>query len=159
MKFQMLIILTMMSTLPSDAPKNDAIGDKEKLQGVWKLTSATIDGKDKTAELEKHDYKAIIKDDQVALGAAADVRVSPLVLNPATTPKQLDILVSLGIYELKGDDLKICLGGKKRPTEFASKPGSDNVLFIFKRTKEKPELPRSDYVRLHSATASSPSLV
>jgi uncharacterized protein (TIGR03067 family) len=40
-----------------------------------------------------------------------------------------------GIYELKGDTLKVCYGAE-RPTEFKTKPDSDQKLYIFKREKE-----------------------
>jgi hypothetical protein len=45
----------------------------------------------------------------------------------------------LGIYELKGDDLKICFvhgGGGERPTDFASKEGTAQSLIVLKREKK-----------------------
>ena len=47
----------------------------------------------------------------------------------------------LGIYEVNGDELKICLrhglsaGG--RPSEFSSKPDTSLILIVFKRAKAK----------------------
>src|SRR5262249_33947960 len=43
-----------------------------------------------------------------------------------------------GIYSLEGNTLKICCvspysGGKERPTELATKPGSGHLLLVFKR--------------------------
>ncbi len=112
--------------------------DKEKLQGTWTLTSAVVDGQEKTAEWVKLGYQAIIKGDRITLGADDEKRTSPFEINPTSKPKKFDILISLGIYELKGDELKLCLGGDQRPTEFESTAGSQQALFVFKRAKEKP---------------------
>jgi hypothetical protein len=42
----------------------------------------------------------------------------------------------LGIYELSGDELKICLAdpGADRPKEFASAKGSKATYMVLKRT-------------------------
>jgi uncharacterized protein (TIGR03067 family) len=42
-----------------------------------------------------------------------------------------------GIYELKGDKLKVCYGtdGVERPKTFASKEGSKLILITFRRLK------------------------
>jgi uncharacterized protein (TIGR03067 family) len=41
-----------------------------------------------------------------------------------------------GIYALDGDELRICFSlGAKPPTDFESKAGSDNRLFVLKRLK------------------------
>jgi uncharacterized protein (TIGR03067 family) len=44
----------------------------------------------------------------------------------------------LGIYELSGDDYKVCFApaGKGRPVEFSSKEGSGNILQVWKRGKK-----------------------
>jgi hypothetical protein len=41
-----------------------------------------------------------------------------------------------GIYELKGDTLKVCYGSE-RPAEFKTKPDSSQKLYVFKREKPK----------------------
>jgi hypothetical protein len=48
---------------------------------------------------------------------------------------------SYGIYELAGDDWKLCLtiAGKKRPTEFAAKPKSGHGFEVLKREKPKKD--------------------
>jgi len=44
----------------------------------------------------------------------------------------------LGIYELEPDSYKVCFApaGKPRPTEFASTPGSGQILQLWKRQKK-----------------------
>ena len=66
-------------------------------------------------------------------------------LDETKNPKELDAtettdgqqLVHLGIYELKGDDLKLCYVtfGTDRPTEFTAGPGSRHILTTYKRVK------------------------
>ena len=67
-------------------------------------------------------------------------------LDPSKKPKAVDALVTegefkgktlLGIYGLEGDTLRACYAppGKKRPTEFASKEGSGNYLYVYRRQK------------------------
>ena len=63
-------------------------------------------------------------------------------LDVSKTPKWIDLTVGgekqAGIFELKGDDLKICSNeksGGKRPTRFESKPDSEHFLLVFKRAK------------------------
>jgi uncharacterized protein (TIGR03067 family) len=69
-------------------------------------------------------------------------------VNKSTTPMQVDMVTSAGagkglgvqlkgIYEVKGDTLKICYApaGQPRPTAFTSEPGSGNQLFVMKRVK------------------------
>jgi uncharacterized protein (TIGR03067 family) len=64
--------------------------------------------------------------------------------NREKSPKQLDIdLIKLsgfvGIYEVKGDELRICYvtndNPKNRPTKFASNQKDAWVLIVFKRQK------------------------
>ena len=63
-------------------------------------------------------------------------------LDPSKTPKHIDLQHHQssepawpGIYELNGDDLKICLDleGKSRPTEFKTVAGDKRLLLVMKR--------------------------
>lgn len=67
-------------------------------------------------------------------------------LDPSTIPPCIDINVAEGvqkdadmegIYELKGDELKICVKvvGKARPAKFASPEGENIALIVLKRVK------------------------
>jgi uncharacterized protein (TIGR03067 family) len=57
------------------------------------------------------------------------------VVNSTVAPLKGETM--LCIFEVDGDTLKLCRagGGKDRPTEFETKPGSGRVLQTFKREK------------------------
>jgi uncharacterized protein (TIGR03067 family) len=42
---------------------------------------------------------------------------------------------SLGIYELSGDTLKICMAAKQRPTDFTTKDVPGGVCYVLKRAQ------------------------
>ena len=63
-------------------------------------------------------------------------------LDPSKKPKTADWavegtdIVAKGIYEVDGDKLKHCYSLKDRPTEFASKSGSEVTNAVTKRVKK-----------------------
>ena len=61
-------------------------------------------------------------------------------MDAGAKPKTIDLtgfpkpdVKMLGIYELDGNTLKICVGESKRPIEFASKPGSKTGIFVLRK--------------------------
>ncbi len=125
--------------------KRVAQGDKEKIQGTWKVVSIQDGGRKHpnpqncTVRIDKE--KLTAKDgDKTLLEATYQ-------LDSKQKPRWIDLThgdkKEPGIYELKGDDLKICLNehdaerGNGRPTEFASQNNSANdLLIILKRAKQ-----------------------
>ena len=70
------------------------------------------------------------------------------VLDPSAKPKSIDWRDGgkngpskplAGIYELEGDELKICWGkeGAGRPEAFATAPGTGEWLWVMNRAKKK----------------------
>jgi uncharacterized protein (TIGR03067 family) len=134
-------------SLAADNPQDLASKkDLDGLQGSWKLASAMRDGevlpKDKVKKTT-----IVIKDDTFLFPDSAEYATSKegtIKLDATTKPKQMDATstekeVMLGIYELDGDRYKVCFAptGKPRPSEFASKPGSGNLLQVWKRKKKQ----------------------
>jgi uncharacterized protein (TIGR03067 family) len=69
-------------------------------------------------------------------------------LDPSKKPAEIHLTITDGvfkgktfpsIYHLDGDTLKLCRNqpGQKRPTEFASKKGSDTIFLVLKRGHEE----------------------
>jgi RNA polymerase sigma factor (sigma-70 family) len=118
--------------------------DKDQLQGKWEFVSGQMRGKvpdeKELEEIKKHHFE-FAGDKLKAKGEAS------FTLDSAKAPKQFDLKIEegpaqeqgtwLGIYEIKGDDLTICIAppGQDRPTEFASKEGTPIMLMKLKRVK------------------------
>jgi uncharacterized protein (TIGR03067 family) len=135
-----------IAPVSSDQPKEKAKEEKQKLQGTWKLLSITQDGQE--SDKSNDDIQLIFSgDDFSAKVPSGDDHKGTFKVNPASKPRAIDIMLTEGpekdktaegIYELKGDELRLCIakpGNKGRPTEFASKPDSGILLVIAKRAK------------------------
>ena len=146
-KAQFLIIAAIGVSLAANNTQDLAFKkDLDGLQGSWKLVSAMRDGQ----ALPKDKVKKttiVIKDDTFLFPDSAEYATSKegtIKLDATAKPKQMDATstekeVMLGIYELDGDRYKVCFAptGKPRPSEFASKPGSGNLLQVWKRKKRQ----------------------
>jgi uncharacterized protein (TIGR03067 family) len=150
MRIGPLLVLTVGLLLTADAPKDDAAKKElDKLQGTGLLVSAEHDGKELSEE-EVKKTKITFKNDTFVFPAASGIGTSQkgiIKVYPSKNPKWMDSeattdtakgKTSLGIYGITGDDYKVCFAppGKKRPTEFASKPGSGIILQVWKREKK-----------------------
>ena len=131
--------------------KDDARKALDPLQGKWKLTRLEIDGrpgpKDAlNATIAITGDKLILtlkgpggKEEKKSLTLRLDATKSPghIDMKPEGPPTKDD--TSLGIYELKGNTLRICGSdpprSKDRPTSFEAKKGDHRVLFILEGVK------------------------
>ena len=119
--------------------------DKDELQGVWIATSMEINGNPAPAK-EVEATRFTFKEQKLLYRHSKDEgkeNEGTFKADPKKSPKQLDITAKNktlhGIYEVKGDELKICFenGGKaeNRPTRFATNKEKEEVLIVFKRKK------------------------
>lgn len=120
-------------------PRSKKADDLQFLQGSWSIASLEIDGQAMSSE----GPRLIVDGDKFrAEGMGADY-AGNVRLDAARTPKSFDLHftsgpekgnMNLGIYELDGDNWKICLDmtGARRPAAFAS--GKGVALEILKRT-------------------------
>jgi uncharacterized protein (TIGR03067 family) len=117
-----------------------------KFQGTWKVLSYEEDGKKRPAD-EIKNSRLIFQ------GAAFAVRNGDRIeergtqkLDLSQEPRAVDHTITEGtdkgktypgIYRIAGDRLTFCFApaGKKRPTEFRSKPGSGYYLISYQRDK------------------------
>jgi uncharacterized protein (TIGR03067 family) len=112
----------------------------KKLQGIWAVVSAEVEGEKKTAD-EVKSWTVTIKDKMLRLETPARKRVGKFTLDPSQKPKAMN-WTGLGtkgapspyIYELNGDTLKLCWRepGGERPTEFT---GKDTAGFLILKKK------------------------
>src|SRR5262249_12830791 len=122
---------------PEAAAKDDkAKSDKEKLQGTWTATSGEKNGEKLSEEAIKAWAKLIFADEKVTR-EGNERREVKVTVDPDKKPKEIDLFTDAntwkGIYELKGDSLKLVLKfGNERPTEFDSTVG---ILIVFKKEK------------------------
>jgi RNA polymerase sigma factor (sigma-70 family) len=119
----------------------DTRSDQEKLQGTWSIVAVEVDGVKDGPMIEEFKKLRITFEGDVC-SFPAD---SKMVLDVTTNPKRMDLTCQImpppnnfmhGIYEVNGDDLKMCLcapGRPDRPTDFAAAPDSWRTVFTLKR--------------------------
>jgi uncharacterized protein (TIGR03067 family) len=145
MKTRLLLVLSAGLFLAAD---DEAVKKEYKnFTGTWTIVSIEIEGMKQPDEIVKGYPKLLLKGDQFTMDSPGGAHKGTYKVDLAKKPKQMDITFTdgpekgktlLGIYELNGDTYKVCLAmadNKNRPTEFASKPGSGNVLEVLKREK------------------------
>ncbi|MFN4259985.1 MAG: TIGR03067 domain-containing protein [Gemmataceae bacterium] len=124
-----------------DAAKKDL----NALQGRWVVQVLHFNGNDVS---NKYKFALVFKDNVATLEGNDAVKKEyakiAFQLDPSTTPPCLDLkivggaqqdAVIEGIYELKGDSLRICVNvfGNERPGEFKSPAGGSIALVTLKR--------------------------
>src|SRR5581483_4019740 len=121
--------------LGADDKKDDAAKEElKKLEGTWLLVSAEEDGQKMPDNGVK--IKAVVKGDKLTLHFGEQTLEGTISVDPSKKPKEIDTVTtadkkkSLGIYDLDGDTLKICVGKSERPKEFDAKKGSGNGLYV-----------------------------
>ncbi len=128
-----------------DAVKKELAG----MAGDWRLVRGEESG-EPAPEFVIKNLECVIEGDRLTFKGVATLtdiasRLS-IKIDVSTTPACIDLKVEAGslkgdvlegVYERKGDELKLCLyvGKGNRPLEFETKAGSNLVLFILKREK------------------------
>lgn len=124
----------------------EVTGDLKQMQGSWVATHYVAEGKS-WSEKDLKTLKLSIKGANGTLHLRDQIFHGSYKLDESTSPKTIDITLTegpdkgkkkLGIYEIKGDTLYLCvgaLGSDRRPTRFESKPGTGVWLEHWKRVK------------------------
>jgi uncharacterized protein (TIGR03067 family) len=149
MRKHALLVLAVGLLIAADNSKEDGKmkEEVEKLQGTWNFTSLEVQGM-KFPEKAFAGSQIVIKGNSFTTLSGEATYKGTFKVDITKQPKTLDLNftegpekgnTSLAIYELEGDNWKICLTvtGKDRPKEFASKPGSGHALETLKREKAK----------------------
>ena len=122
---------------PAERPQTD----RDRLQGKWKVVSSQFEGRDGTAAYR--DRTSLVFEGDRAYFTDGAVQSKPVKfgLDETKGPKTIDLIaggdqVTLGIYQLDGDTLKLCLSRSgRRPGDFATKPGDQTNLMTLRREK------------------------
>jgi uncharacterized protein (TIGR03067 family) len=149
------ILLALLSGLAfaADDQKADPLKiDYERLSGTWRLVYAVEDGKVVTrGQVRK--VELITKGNTFEIRGDTNLGTSPsgtFTIDPTTKPKSVDSVQGkgphkgekiLGIYEIiDANHKRACWAppGQPRPTGFASRPGSGELLQVWKRGQSQP---------------------
>ncbi len=142
-----MCVLSLMGLMSARADENAVKNELKALQGTWKVTAAEQDG-DPLDRIVGGTMT--IKDNNFTIKTAGGtVMKGDLNLDPTKSPRQIDLAHQdgllkdknwQGIYELKGDTLKLCYAEadseKERPTEFKTLKKSRLLLLELKREKK-----------------------
>lgn len=131
------LLLTIPLVAAAPVPK-DFKKETPKLDGAWECTSVESGGR----VIPRQNMTWRFADDAVTItygGGDAGVQPMPISTDPKASPMAFSFTEGarqLGIYEIKGDTLVICLGSSgQRPTDIA---GGPNVAkYTLTRVKDK----------------------
>jgi uncharacterized protein (TIGR03067 family) len=140
MKRLILVALVVGLLVGADDPQKDS---RKKgataLEGTWVVVSITYNGAEKAVN-EKFIF---FQGKNLIVKTKEGDREATFKIDAKGT---IDITSSddcrntrKGIYQLKGDDLKLCysLPGKDRPKDFTAEKNSGRSLIVLKRAKDK----------------------
>lgn len=150
-------VFGMATLVLADPPAAAPATDLDKLQGYWKPLQCELEGKGQmpadlmkqiTVVFDKNEYHLYFKDSKL------DKDNKPIILRLALANVSLDSSTksitfefadgqlkgkkSHGIYELAGNQLKLCYGpiDKPKPTKFESPAGSGYFLETWARQQK-----------------------
>jgi len=139
------IVCLLFVSLNGVAARGGATLDAQDVDGIWKPVAAELAGEQWPKQV-LDTMKLILKDDKYTVQVGEQSDEGAVKRDPSKSPKTMDITGTKGpnqgktflvIYELKGDELRVCydLSGKSRPTEFATKPATQLFLVTYRRAK------------------------
>jgi uncharacterized protein (TIGR03067 family) len=148
MPIPILVVLSISVAVSGNHPTREAM---KWFRGHWVCVYVETEGvpipKEGIEDLKHLDI--LVEGDRITLIEEGKVREEWDIhykVDPTKKPWTIDIAVSLegtkpktllGIYKVDGDTLKISIVGPKkepeRATEFVTRPGSNNLLWHFKR--------------------------
>jgi uncharacterized protein (TIGR03067 family) len=152
-KFLTIAFLLAGIDLPGAAGDGQEEAFKKELRalaGTWRPISGETDGNKapeerlKEASLTRDEAGKVVarRGDKVVMEAMVkkiDATKTPRTIDAEVTAGEHQGKTILGIYELDGDMLRVCValpGKADRPTEFSAKAGSGCNLTVYKREKK-----------------------
>lgn len=133
----------------SAVAEDESEKDLKKMAGDWVPVLMQLNGKKQPANVLKS-IKLSISGDKYSTVTGLDQDEGTLALDATQEPRQMDITSNVGenkgkaipcIYELKGNELRICYGlnGTARPADFKSGDDEKGVVLLmtYKRAAKK----------------------
>ncbi len=144
MNLMMVLAAGLLVTADDDAKKKEL----EQMQGVWQVVGVESNGEKAPKErVEKANLRLTIKGNKYVYKAGdKDVGEGSFEIDVAKNPKTIDfsgttkdgkVEKTIGIYELKGDTMRVCFvpADEERPKELATKAGAKATIMEYKRAK------------------------
>jgi uncharacterized protein (TIGR03067 family) len=140
---QTLLLISTVAVSLGAAPADGDPSDKDRVQGAWRVVSATIAGKKASAE----ELKELQKDPMVFRGDKLVGRYeATFKLDPDKKPREIDVttgsglqrMIFRGIYQMDGEELTLCLSSVadgERPASFVLKEGAKAGVIVLRRSK------------------------
>jgi uncharacterized protein (TIGR03067 family) len=132
---RVFVALALLTVSACTGKRQDAASqqDHTALQGEWEIVSAESNGEPPPPGFLDGTRFSFTDDKLILMG-----KEGTFELDATRSPKQIDFIRGksrqIGIYELDGDQLKLCVGpADDRPKEFKTKPRTDHSLFVLKR--------------------------
>jgi uncharacterized protein (TIGR03067 family) len=138
-------LAVVLAVLVAAAPTAGAAPEKNDLLGTWRVTSITQGGETVPEEfLKKLGVRMRFTENKLLLQAEGkEDETATYKIDAKKTPHEIDITddknrTEKGIYELKGDTLRICFAdpGNSRPTRFTAEKGTKTTLIELRRDKK-----------------------
>jgi uncharacterized protein (TIGR03067 family) len=138
-----LLLCTCLLAGCGIAPAADKADDTRNWQGTWKMVACTANG-----ESQSGDVQWIVSSDHYNIRLDGNTGTDPYPFQLDPSHKRIDVHHHdtpkgtwgghlKGIYEIKGDSLKVCydLKGQQYPQSFDAGQGSGQVLYQFQRER------------------------
>jgi uncharacterized protein (TIGR03067 family) len=153
MRELMLLASVLILTVPAAGPAEDKSQQEavakalKELEGTWEVEKLVRNGEEIPAPAGKKRFLVIDKTTYVLKVDDQKADQGTFAVNPAGKPATIDVIPGrgeaegknlLGIYELRGDTLRVCIAGpnKERPKSFESKADSGITFGIYRRAKK-----------------------
>ena len=123
----------------ANSPEDPNAQEKAKFVGTWTATDGEFQGvRMNAASLKGMDWT--FATDKVSFTMLGQAMKATYSVQPTSNPKSFDFkgpeTAIQGIYELKGDTLKVCFASTERPATFATGGTTqDTIMMIFRRAK------------------------
>ena len=149
--FKVILVMGFLTTTAQGADTSAAKADLAELQGMWSMVEYVSDGLESTQK-QINSWVLIIEGDQYNPGIREYSVEFTIRLNPARTPKAIDLIhrtgssrgrTLRGIYKIEGDRFTLCYANDTqgdRPAGFTVREGSGLVRVCWQRHKDA--LPR-----------------